>query len=308
MRNNGDQAAGLRAMQMRQGARIIAVNGCAGAGRTSVVVNLAAALSQHGERVLVVDENLGRTLNGLLGVNARYDLLHFLQHEKTLAQVVVAGSGGIAVLPAARGLRVMARAQANVREQQRMSASLLALLDNYDTLLVDSATEVGAVGAAQQLGGKGKCEKCLVMSTGAEAIRATYTLIKRLHEQDGRNDFQVIINKAHDQAAASAAFDNLRVTARRYLGVFLELAGVIPQDGKLARATSRAKPVVEAYPGSFSALAFRRIAISLGQSKSSQREDEMAQLFSLWGQQPVGYTLAVKRIIGEALCIPTPVR
>ncbi|MFP4906257.1 ParA family protein, partial [Paraburkholderia sp. BR14261] len=64
-----DQAEGLRRLLAREGSRVVAVTGGAGSpGRTTTVVNLAAALTAQGKDVLVIDECLGpRSVCALVG-------------------------------------------------------------------------------------------------------------------------------------------------------------------------------------------------------------------------------------------------
>jgi flagellar biosynthesis protein FlhG len=60
--------------------RVIAVtSGKGGVGKTNVSVNLAAALAALGERVLLMDADLGlANVDVLLGLSPEYDLQHVI--------------------------------------------------------------------------------------------------------------------------------------------------------------------------------------------------------------------------------------
>ena len=76
-----DQAEGLRRLLAQDSLHIITVvSGSVGAGKTSTVINLAAALAHNGKDVLVIDENAGaNNLAGTLGLSAHRDLLDVIR-------------------------------------------------------------------------------------------------------------------------------------------------------------------------------------------------------------------------------------
>ena len=70
-----DQAEGLRRLLVQDSTRIATItSGGARAGRTTTVINLAAALAGEGKNVLVIDENVGaNNLAGMLAITAHRD-------------------------------------------------------------------------------------------------------------------------------------------------------------------------------------------------------------------------------------------
>ncbi len=106
------QAEGLRDGARAGGAaspriRAIAVaSGKGGVGKTNVVANLAVALSRRGQRVIVVDADLGlANLDTLLGLHPRLTLRHVLHGECGIKDALVEGPAGIRIVPAATRLR-----------------------------------------------------------------------------------------------------------------------------------------------------------------------------------------------------------
>ena len=85
------QAAGIRAAVRPAPVQVIAVTGGkGGVGKTSVAVNLAAALAAQGKRVLLFDGDMGlANVDVLLGLTPRFTLEHVLDCRCTLEEAVI---------------------------------------------------------------------------------------------------------------------------------------------------------------------------------------------------------------------------
>jgi flagellar biosynthesis protein FlhG len=252
-----DQAEGLRRLGVGDAVRIIAVaGGGTGVGKTSAVVNLAMALARNGKHILVLDENpRHNNVNANLGLKARYDLLHVINRDKTLEQVILPGPEGISVLTAMRGVHSIAKL--NHDDQEWLIKCFGELPKAVDVVLVDTATgsasHVLSLGLAAQ-------QVLLVLSGAAASITDAYALIKTMSREYAKRHFLVLVNKVGSEHEAHAIFDNISQVARRHLSVSLDFMGGIPTDEKLRRSTQLCRPVVEAFPASVSAIGFRQLA------------------------------------------------
>ena len=75
--------------------RVIAVtSGKGGVGKTNLSVNLSVALARRGERVLLMDADLGLgNVDVLLGLKSDKNLSHVLAHQATLDDILLEGKG-----------------------------------------------------------------------------------------------------------------------------------------------------------------------------------------------------------------------
>lgn len=96
-------------MASKKPVQVIAVSsGKGGVGKTNVSVNLSIAMAEAGNRVLLMDADLGlANVDLLLGLHAQYNLSHVISGERTLEEVIVDGPDGLKIIPAASGLQMM---------------------------------------------------------------------------------------------------------------------------------------------------------------------------------------------------------
>jgi len=255
-----DQAEGLRRLLMRASTRVVTVAAAhTGLGATSMVVNLASALAQAGKDVLVLDENLSHdNVANMLALKPRYDLLSAVRGDKSWCEVMLHARQGVRILPIARAIQMLPKL--SISERECLLECLSEASRSADVVLVDAAVcekrYISASIAPDQ-------PLLLVLNPTASAITESYALIKRMSLQDGRQSFEIVVNKAHDEREARVVFGNVAQVARRHLNVRVEYLGYVPVDEKLKRATQLCRPVVEAFPAAAAALEFGNLGRNL---------------------------------------------
>ena len=239
--SSGDQAAGLRRLFGARGPQVIAfVSGRESCGRTTLLVQTAAALANAGHGVVIIDENPGPN-NALanFGVTSRYDLIDMVEGNRSAQQVM---------LPAAPMLRAIAAsrfADASVHLDAASSACLDAGLrqiqQDVSFVLIDCASRHGGQVSSLALAAR---HIAVVVAAQGSAITHAYALIKRLAREQVRDTFQVVITRARSEGEAQAIFDNLQSTAREHLGVRLNYLGCsrIPMTDHVADALQSRLP------------------------------------------------------------------
>jgi flagellar biosynthesis protein FlhG len=241
--------------------RIVAVaSGKGGVGKTNVAANLAVALARLGQRVCVLDADLGlANLDVLLGLSPEASLLHVLRGERRLVDVMVEGPEGIRIIPAASGFQEMTALGAE--ERLRLIEEVDALDGTMDVLLIDTAAGISAnvlyfaAAAAEVL---------LVITPEPTSLTDAYALVKVLSAQYGRSEFLVAVNMAAGAADAEAAFKRLARVSERFLRVRLEYQGYVPYDDAVSRAVRTQLPVVLSAPRTPASLALIELARRLG--------------------------------------------
>ncbi len=261
-----DQAAGLRNLmpfQVNNAARVFTIaSGKPRVGKTSVVVNLATALAKNGKRVLLIDENpCHNNICTNLGLQARFDLLHVINKDKQLNQVLLQGPENIAILSAMRGIHALCKLSSI--EQDWLIKSFSELTENVDIVLIDTAmtgtSHVLPLGLASE-------QILIVISGSAVSLTGAYALIKIMSQEYAKQHFLILVNKVDSEKESHVIFQNLYRVARQYLSVTLEFVGYIESDEKLRNANQLCKPVIDAFPASQAAMCFKQLAHNIFRS------------------------------------------
>lgn len=259
LKRGHDQAAGLRELLATPICRSISLAGGRGeAGTTSLVINLATALAQRSRDVIVLDEFSGATnLCNRLQITPRHDFEAVLRREASLGDALTDSGYGFSILPIAA--RAQTLASLNEPEQHRLAHEFEHLAQGADFLLLDARPAANSTVPGLSLAAD---DVVVVLTNRAESLTDAYSTIKLLHTEYGRHEFRILVNRAASLNEAAALFGRIRQVARHYLGegIHLKLVGFVPEDEKLNRASRLGQSVLEAFPDSESALAFRQLA------------------------------------------------
>jgi flagellar biosynthesis protein FlhG len=252
-----DQAAGLRQMKRSSPVRVIAVtSGKGGVGKTNVAVNLSCALAERGRRVFLMDADMGlANVDVMLGLHPAYNLSHVISGECTLDEVLVEGPHGIQVVPAASGTQRMA--ELSPAENAGVIRAFSDLSNRVDTLVIDTAAGISH-GVVSYL--KAAQEVLVVVCDEPTSITDAYALIKVMSREHGVRRFRVLANQTHSAQEGRELFEKLSKVSDRFLDVTLEFAGVLPYDQHVRKAVQKQRAVVEAFPRSRIAVAFKNLA------------------------------------------------
>lgn len=270
-----DQAAGLRAMrkstassaiqnsikkQHAKPVRVITVaSGKGGVGKTNLSVNLAISISQLGGRVLLMDADMSlANVDIMLGLQAKYNLSHVLDGQKTLQDIIVDGPGGIKIIPAASGIKRMA--QLSALENAGIIQAFSELSDELDVLIVDTAagiadSVVSYCRAAQEV--------IVVVCDEPASITDAYALVKVLSRDYQLTRFRLVANMARSSAHSQRLYQKFARVCEQFLQVRVDYFGMVPFDQALRDAVQKQVPVTLGQPMSPSSQAFREMAKKL---------------------------------------------
>jgi len=228
--------------------RVISISsGKGGVGKTFTSVHLAAHAARKGQRVLLIDADLGlANVDVMLGLNASAGTMrNLLTGDAALNDLIMPCSYGFDVLPGGSGMYELT--SLNVSEQQTILDSLREAGRNYDLILIDTAAGIGE----NVLYFASAAETALVVLTpDPTSLTDAYALIKVLSRQRDVRRFMILINQT-DEIDGHITFKRLLSVTDRYLDVYLDYLGHVPQHPAVRKAIQQQRLLDESDPNVF---------------------------------------------------------
>ncbi len=296
-----DQAENLRIMMQKRVfnltdklPRLISISsGKGGVGKTNIVVNLALALAKLGQKVLILDADMGlANVNILLGLVCPYNIEHLLRREKRIEDILVNGPGGINILPASSGFLEMGRLPES--QQLFLLNELEKVLTAIDILLIDTAAGISANVVYFNL----KAEEIVIVITPeATSLADAYALIKILFTEHRKNHFTILVNSARNSQEAEGVYQKIKKVVHHFLGEpILEYLGFIPFDSRIGEAVRQQRAVLDLFPQARCSRYFLEVARLLKEKKTTPL---LAERKSLLGKKGLFLSLGQKEMGGE---------
>jgi len=237
--------------------KVIAVTGGkGGVGKTNVSVNMSLALGEMGQRVVLMDADLGlANVDVLLGIKANKNISDVLSGECGLKELLVDVGENVRIVPAASGTQEMT--SLSVHEHSELIHAFSEIGDDLDVLVIDTAAGisdavVSFVKAAQDV--------VVVVCDEPTSITDAYALMKLLNRDYNMTRFRVLANMVRSEQEGRNMYNKLLTVADRFLDVTLQYLGSIPYDESVRKSVQRQRPVLKAFPSSKAALAYKQLA------------------------------------------------
>ncbi len=243
--------------------RIAVFSTAGGAGKTTTVVNLAAALCERGHRVLCIDLAPGARLQRAFGQAPRCDLLELVDADRPFAhEVRPTPFAGLFLLTA--GVEIDGEEQLRRRGrgfEARMRAAFEALfLEPHDFVVIDCGSAIQRfVTLALSL-----CDEHIAPIEAAPlslaALNESLGFADAVREarNPGLAPSRVLVSRWQGEIAARRAVDALH---ERFPGAPFDVE--IPRSEGLIEASAACEPIVAYRESDPAAAAFRKLASEL---------------------------------------------
>lgn len=273
-----DQAQGLRSLRLvradgrvdagprrRPNLRSIAVvSGKGGVGKSTLVTNLAIAMTRRGRKVLLVDGDLAlANVDILLGLIPQVHLGDVVFGAATAREAIIETPYGVRLLPAASGVEELANLDDYRREA--LLCQLSEVESDNDLLLLDTGSGIGRQTLHLALAAD---EVIIVTTPEPTAFSDAYATLKVLHHNGAGQSAWIVVNEAATLTEARDVARRIQAVARRFLDFEPRYLGCVYTDSAVVQSVRRQEPLLELYPHAPAAGCIETLAAALLQEPS----------------------------------------
>ena len=240
--------------------RVIAItSGKGGVGKTNLAVNLAVALQIAGQRVMLIDADIGMAnVNLLMGSVTNRSLIDLLKDGVRLEDVIEDGVAGVKYISGVAG--VEAAWNLNRAQQKKLHKKLGLCSELADIIIIDtgaglSRNVIEFVLAAEEV--------ILITTPEPTALADAYAVIKAYTTYTDRRNIKLVVNRIHEEDECDDVVEKLNQTTQKFLGLPIDCLGYIYEDKAVREAVLRQEPFVIANQNSPAARCIMELANSL---------------------------------------------
>jgi len=228
-----------------------------GVGKTTIVINVAHALSLMNKKILIFDADLGLSnVDVMLGLTPKHTIKDFLSLNKKLSDIIVDGPNNIKLIPASSGIAEMQ----NLSDSDKIHIiqSIQELINVFDIVIIDNSAGITKNVIYFNLAAK---LRMIVITPEITSLVDAYSLIKILSVEHDIKKFSIVVNQVKDNNEAKKIFRHMTAVSDRFLGpLSFTYLGYIPKDDCVSKSILQQKTVIELYPKSIASKGYNDIS------------------------------------------------
>ncbi len=216
---------------------IVITSGKGGVGKTTTSANIGTALAKAGQKVVLIDTDIGlRNLDLLLGLENRivYTIVDVVEERCKLKQALVKDKKN-------PNLNLLAAAQTRDKSalsQENLKNICEELKEEFDFVIVDcpAGIEQGFQNAVA-----GASEAIVVTTPEMSAVRDADRIIGLLEAREEIQSYKLLLNRVRPNLVQT----NDMMSTEDVVDILsCELIGIIPEDTGIITSTNKGEPIV----------------------------------------------------------------
>ncbi|MRJ01898.1 MAG: MinD/ParA family protein [Epsilonproteobacteria bacterium] len=268
-----DQAWGLRELVAKKGIQnskfITIASGKGGVGKTNFAVNFAYVMAnEFQKKILLIDADIGMAnIHLFLSTDPNKNMKNFFGGTK-LEEVIQEAYGfdvllGFSGIDELRDLDEIS-VQSVIYDLERVS-------QNYDYVVIDTS---GGVDEKVMSFLRASSKSYIITTPEPTALTDAYALIRSIYNLYGYQNFKIIVNMCRTEEEGQGVFNKLKMTVKKFLGIDIELLGILPYTNNLPQAVRNKELVAMKYPKDLFTMSVKRICEIEAKIQQPPQDDE----------------------------------
>ncbi|MFC4735623.1 MinD/ParA family protein [Bacillus daqingensis] len=259
-------------------------SGKGGVGKSNMSVNLGLEYVNRGEKVLLMDLDIGMAnVHLLLGTEAKGSIVKMLDDELAIQEVISCHDSGLHFISGGSALKKLF--SLDEAKQHRFNQQLEKLEGMYDRFIFDLGAGI-TFESLQFL--KAADDVLLVTTPEPTSVTDAYAVLKFISQLEEARPVSILVNRASTEKEGKRTADSLRHAALKFLAFPVAFAGSIPDDAAVAKAVKTQLPFILHAPATKASKAVKQAADTLAGEKkqTSSSFTERLKTFFLRGERP----------------------
>ena len=242
-----DQASGLRELISKNdiyNSKFITIaSGKGGVGKTNFAVNFSYIMAnEFKKKVLLIDADIGMAnVHLFLQLDPSKNLKHLFLGEKI--ENVIQKAHGFDTLLGFSGMEDFFDME-DISIQTVIS-ELDDISKNYDYIIIDTGAGIDEKVAAFL---RASYKSYIITTPEPTALMDAYALIKSMYNIYKYENFKIVVNMCKNKEEGVLTFNKLKVSVNKFLGIDIELLGVLPYTNNLRAAVKKKELIAISYP------------------------------------------------------------
>lgn len=278
-----DQASGLRELVSKKdvyNSKFITIaSGKGGVGKTNFAVNFSYIMAnEFGKKVLLIDADIGMAnVHLFLHLDAAKNIKHLFMGER-IENIIQKAYNFDALLGFSGIEDFFDMEDISV---QTVIAQLDEISKNYDYIIIDTGAGIDEKVAAFL---RASSKSYIITTPEPTALMDAYALIKSMYNIYGYDNFKIVVNMCKNREEGELTFNKLKVSVNRFLGIDIELLGILPYTNNLRTAVKKKELITMSYPKDSYSINIKQICKEELQIESVVQDKFWQKLFDLIGK------------------------
>ncbi|NPA03742.1 MAG: MinD/ParA family protein [Epsilonproteobacteria bacterium] len=279
-----DQASGLRDLVAKSGegnSKFISIaSGKGGVGKTNFALNFAYVMANNfKKKILLIDADMGMAnIHLFLKVDPNKNIKNLFMGEKV--EDLIIHSYGFDTLLGFSGIDDFFELE-DV-SSQAVVTQLESISKNYDYVIIDTGTGIDEKVAAFL---RASHKSYILTTPEPTSLMDAYALMKSVYNLYGYDHFKIIVNMAKSKDEGISTYNKLKTSVQKFLGIELELVGILPFTNGLQKAVKNKELVAISHPNDAYTLGIQRICEEELKIPSVPNEQFWQKIFDFMGKK-----------------------